>query len=108
VELERRFLLVNRAPERERFEYDLLDTSRGNIEALVREPDVADTDRIDQQTFVLPFDIPYGTSWMWVAHRTPVLRTPGVVPGIIVTCVVVLIAAMTVEVRWFRRKFVEM
>jgi hypothetical protein len=103
AELERRFLLVNRAPERERFEYDLLDTSRGNIEALVREPDAADTDRVDRQTFVVPFDVPYGASWMWVAHRLPVLRTRGVVPGIVLTCVAVLIAGGVAEMRRFRR-----
>ena len=104
AELERRFLLLNRTPERERFEYDLLDTSRRNIEAMVLEPDVADTDRVDRHTFALPFDIPYGTSWMWVAHRIPVLRTPRVVPGIVVACVIVLLAAMTAEARGLRRR----
>jgi hypothetical protein len=99
AELERVFLLVNGTPEQERFEYDLLDTSRSNIEAMVLEPDVADTDRVDQHTFVVPFDAPYGTSWMWVAHRTPVLRARGVVPGVVVACVVVLVAAVTAEVR---------
>ena len=103
AELERRFLLVNRAPERERFEYDLLDTSRGNIQALVHERDVADTDRVSQEHFVVPFDIPYGTSWMWVAYRTPILRTPGVVPGVLVTCVVVLVVALGVEGRFRTR-----
>src|SRR5687767_1472261 len=70
-ELERRFLLVNPAPDRDRIEYDLLDTSRTNLEALVREPDVADTDRVSREGFTVPLDVPYGTSWMWLAHRTP-------------------------------------
>ena len=98
-ELERRFLLVNPEPERDRFEYDLLDTSRANIEALVREPDVADTDRVSRERFTVPLDIPYGTSWMWVAHRTPVLRTPGVVGALVGVCVLALVAGIAGELR---------
>lgn len=98
-ELERRFLLVNPEPERDRFEYDLLDTSRANIEALVREPDVADTDRVSRERFTVPLDIPYGTSWMWVAHRTPVLRIPGVVGALVGVCVLALVAGIAGELR---------
>ena len=98
-ELERRFLLVNPEPERDRFEYDLLDTSRANIEALVREPDVADTDRVSRERFTVPLDIPYGTSWMWVAHRTPVLRIPGVVGALVGVCVLGLVAGIAGELR---------
>ena len=54
--------------------YDLLDTSRRNIQALVRDPAAADTNDIDRETYEVPFETPYGERWMWVAHRTPLLR----------------------------------
>jgi hypothetical protein len=93
AELERRFLLVNPAPFEDRLTYDLLDTSRGNVEALVKERDIADTDRVDRVNYTIPFSIPYGSSWMWAAHRTSVLRIPGVVSGIVLVCAAVLVAA---------------
>ena len=102
--LERRFLLVSPAADRDRLEYDLLDTSRGNIEALVGEPDIADTDRISREGFTVPLDVPYGTSWMWLAHRTPVLRVPGVLPAIISLCAAVLVGALGFELRWLIRR----
>jgi hypothetical protein len=88
--------------------YDLLDTRGENIEALVHDPDVADTDRVSRERFEIPFDIPYGSSWMWVANRTSILRTPGIVPGIVFTCVVVLAIGAAAEVRRFRSKVVPM
>ena len=97
--LERRFLLVNPATDRDRVEYDLLDTSRDNIEGLVREPDVADTDRVSREGFTVPLDVPYGTRWMWLAHRVPVLRTPGVIPAIVALCAAVLAGAVAGELR---------
>jgi hypothetical protein len=93
AELERRFLLVNPAPFEDRLSYDLLDTSRENVEALVKERDVADTDRVDRVNYAIPFDTPYGESWMWAAHRTPLLRVPGVVEALVITSVGVLVAA---------------
>jgi hypothetical protein len=98
-ELERRFLLVNPATDRDRLEYDLLDTSPANIEALVREPDVADTDRVSRERFTVPLDVPYGTSWMWIAHRTPVLRIPGMIAAVVVLSVAAVLAAIGAELR---------
>ena len=98
-ELERRFLLVKPEPERDRVEYDLLDTSRANVKALVREPDVADSDRVGRESFGLPIDVPYGTSWMWVAHRTPFLRIPGVVAAIATICGLAVTVALAAELR---------
>jgi hypothetical protein len=73
--LERRYLLSNgRAPLGRSIAYDLLDTRRSNIEALVLDPDVADTHDVDRDNFEIPFETAYGDRWMWVAHRTPVLR----------------------------------
>jgi hypothetical protein len=103
AELERRFLLVNPGRENDRLMYDLLDTSRHNIEALIFEPDVADTDRISRPRYEVPFDIPYGESWMWVAHRTPVLRMPGAVPMVVGASIVLLVAGLLGETRRRRR-----
>ena len=73
--LERKYLLSSaRAPQGRSIAYDLLDTRRANIEALVLDPAAADTADIDRDAFEVPFDKPYGDRWMWVAHRTPVLR----------------------------------
>jgi hypothetical protein len=102
--LERRFLLVNPGPEGDRLMYDLLDTSRANLEAIVNERDVADTDRISRERFEIPFDIPYGESWMWVAHRTPVLRIPAVVETVTVASLLVVGAALVAELRRRRRR----
>lgn len=104
TELERRFLLVERRPEEDRFTYDLLDTSRSNLEALVLDADVADTDRVSRERFEVPFDIPYGTSWMWVAHRLRVLRMPGVVESIVLMCVTVVAAGVVSERRLRARR----
>ena len=93
AELERRFRLVNRKPSEDRFSYDLLDTRPENVEALVGERDIEDTDRVDREGVTIPPDIPYGESWMWVAHRVPLLRTPGAVEGIVAVCSVVFAAS---------------
>jgi len=90
AELEHRFLLVNPHPFEDRLTYDLLDTSPGNVEALVHERDIADTDRVDRVGFTIPPDIPYGASWMWVGYRLPVLRTPGVIEGVVLISAIVL------------------
>ena len=95
-DLERRFLLVNATPFEDRLTYDLLDTSRDNVEALVRERDIQDTDRVDRVGFTIPPDIPYGSSWMWAAHRLPVLRIPGVIGSIVVACAIGLTASLGV------------
>ena len=94
AELERRFRLVNGAPSEKQFTYDLLDTRRVNIEALVNEVDAEDTESLSRSTYTVPPDITYGRSWMWVAHRIPGLRTPGVVEAIVTTCIVVLTASV--------------
>jgi len=74
--LEQKYLLVNgrdRLPEGS-IAYDLLDTSRPNIQALVTDAAAADTNDIERNTFEVPFDVEYGGEWMWIAHRTPGLR----------------------------------
>jgi len=74
--LERKYLLSNgrdRLPEGS-LAYDLLDTSPSNVQALVKDPAIADTNDIERNTFTVPFDVEYGGEWMWLAHRTPGLR----------------------------------
>jgi hypothetical protein len=76
VQLEREFLLVRPVPHEGRtLSYDLLDTRASNVAALVAHPDVEDTDHLNRAEARVPFDAPYGESWMWIGHRTPVLRT---------------------------------
>jgi hypothetical protein len=60
---------------------------------------VADTDRVSREGFTVPLDVPYGTRWMWLAHRIPVLRSPGVVPAIVALCAAVLAGAVAAELR---------
>jgi hypothetical protein len=102
--LERRFLLVNPVPAGKLLKYDLLDPSRENITALVNEADITDTESIDRREHALPIDFTYGKSWMWIRHRTPVLRIPGVVEGIVLVCVAVVGArALHVARAWRHR-----
>lgn len=97
VAMERRYRLSNgRAPQGRSIAYDLLDTSRGNVEALVRDPDVADTQDVDRDRYAIPFDTAYGERWMWAADRMPGLRDPR-----IRYTVIIALAAMTLAgVKW--------
>jgi hypothetical protein len=99
--LESKFLLRNpREPFAEgSLAYDLLDTSRSNLRAMVEEPLIADTDDIDRNDYVVNFETEYGGEWMWVAHRLPVLRYPW--PRAVV--VVVLVAMVVVGLNGVRR-----
>lgn len=76
--LERKYMLSNRRaphPEQPRsLAYDLLDTRRSNIEALSKDPAVVDTNDIDDQWARVRLGTAYGDRWMWMAHRTPILR----------------------------------
>ena len=80
VSLERKYLLVNREgphPDARRsFGYALLDTRRSNIEALVKDSAVFDTNDIEDEEgqFYVRLGTAYSDRWMWVAHRVPLLR----------------------------------
>ena len=102
--LERKFLLVNPQPqEPDTLRYDLLDTSRSNLKAILEDPAVEDTTDIDRVSLSLPADYPYGTSWRWIAHRTPLLRIPGVVEALAGICAAVLAASGVAAIRRWRR-----
>ena len=78
--LEARYLLRNardRLPEGS-LAYDLLDTSRANIRALVDDPAVTDSNDIDRDAYVVEPETDRGEAWMWVAYRVPGLRAAGV------------------------------
>ena len=91
--LERMYLLLNpRDPIPDgSIAYDLLDTSVSNIRALVGHPAVINTGDIDENVFIVPFQTEYGESWMWIAHRTPLLRDAR-----LRTSLVALLAAMAI------------
>lgn len=68
--------------------YDLLDTTHSNIEALLKDPAVVDTNDIDDQWARVRLGTAYGDDWMWIADRTPPLRSRGVQRAVIVTLAV--------------------
>ena len=73
--LERKYMLSNRRSPLDRsIAYDLLDTRHSNIEALIKDPAVEDTNDIDDQWAQVRLGTAYGDRWMWAAHRTPLLR----------------------------------
>jgi hypothetical protein len=73
--LERKYMLAGRqAPLNGSLAYDLLDTTHSNIEALLKDPAVVDTNDIDDEWARVRLGTQYGDRWMWIAHRTPLLR----------------------------------
>ena len=100
TEKERRYLLVFQENTNDGWSrYDLLDTGRRNIEALVRDPDAEDTTDIDREALSVPFGAEYGKSWVWAAHRTPGLRESNVRWTVITGLAVVALVAAFAELR---------
>lgn len=86
VVLEQKYMLSNRrAPVSGSLAYDLLDTTRANIESLLKDPAVIDTNDIDDEWARVRLGTAYGDRWMWVADRTPLLRDHEVRWGVILT-----------------------
>lgn len=97
AETEAQFLLRDPRPGRpNNVTYDLLDTSRNNIAALLAHPAVERVEGIDPQSGEVRFDAPYGTHWTWAARRVPVLRERGVIEGVL------LAATLSVALGVFR------
>ena len=80
ISLESKYLLMDRVgphPDALRsFGYALLDTSSSNIEALVKDPAVFDTNDIEDEAEepYVRLGTAYSDRWMWFAHRMPLLR----------------------------------
>jgi hypothetical protein len=102
--LERKYLLSSgRDPiPQGSIAYDLLDTSRPNIKALVEDATIADTNDIDRDTYSVPFETDYGEEWMWIAHRTPGIRDVRVRTSVIVALVIMAVGGFALAV--FRRR----
>jgi hypothetical protein len=73
--IERRHKLIPTLEDQRRVVYDLLDTRPSNIRPLLEHPDVEDAIGIDRRSYSVRPDVPYGTRWMWIGNRLPVLRT---------------------------------
>ncbi len=100
ADIERRFRLVRPHDEVGRtVSYDLLDTSAGNIRALLEQEEVEDSGRFDPRTHTVRPDAPYGTSWIWIGNRLPLLRIRWVTPGIVAVCAGILAYALVREAR---------
>ena len=86
-ELERKYLLANgRAPMDDAprsLAYDLIDTSRWNIRALVQDPDVADTNDLDRNEFRVRPNTQPGERSTWLARWIPLLRYVGVLWAVV-------------------------
>jgi hypothetical protein len=99
--IERKYLLLNgRDPlENGSLAYDLLDTSRSNIKALVEDPAIADTSDVDRDTYIVPFITDYGNEWMWIADRTPGLRNAGIRTSVVAALLVMVVGGFVVARR---------
>ncbi|OFW02333.1 MAG: hypothetical protein A3I61_19450 [Acidobacteria bacterium RIFCSPLOWO2_02_FULL_68_18] len=104
--LEARYLLRNardRLPEGS-LAYDLLDTSRANIRALVDDPAVTDSNDIDRDAYVVEPETDRGEAWMWVAYRVPGLRAAGVRWTLILLLSIAAVAGLRREAVWLLRQ----
>jgi hypothetical protein len=107
--LERKYRLIGaEAPMGLSYSYVLMDTSRRNIEAMIKDPEVADTNDIDRRKFEVPWETAYYTQTiMWVADRVPGLRQPPVRWGVVAGLVAMILAGSTRIVRaadWVNRR----
>lgn len=99
--LERKYRLIGAAaPMGLSYSYVLMDTSRRNIEAMITDPEVADTNDIDRRKFEVPWETAYYTqNIMWAADRIPGLRQPPVRWGLVASLVAMILAGSTRIVR---------
>jgi hypothetical protein len=79
--------------------YDLVDIRPANIRSLAEQPEVAATQGLDLETYSIPPDGAYGKGWMWIGPRLPILRHRGVVPGVVIACVLTIGYVVAGEVR---------
>jgi hypothetical protein len=107
--LERKYRLIGaEAPMGLSYSYVLMDTSRGNIETMIKDPEVADTNDIDRRKFEVPWETAYYTqTTTWAADRIPGLRQPPVRWGLIAGLVAMILAGsarIVRAVKWADRR----
>ena len=95
TEVERWFGLVRgRDLDGRAVTYDLVDTRPANIQELLEQPEVEDAGDIDEATYEVPADVPYGRGGMWIGDRLPEARAYRVVPVVVAVCVLVIAYAV--------------
>ena len=95
VEIERWFGLVRgRELEGRTVTYDLVDTRPANIQELLEQPEVEPAGNIDETTYAVPADVPYGSGGMWIGDRLPEARAYRVVPVVVAVCGLVIAYAV--------------
>jgi hypothetical protein len=97
AEIERQSGLVRSRDQDVRITYDLVDTRASNIAALLARPEVVDTGDLDLHSHTVPADAPYGKGWMWIGNRLPIFRSQGVVPALVIACVLLIGGALARE-----------
>jgi hypothetical protein len=104
--LERKYLLRNgrESTAEGSVAYDLLDTSPGNIRALVEDTAVVDTTDINRDAYTIPFSTEYGSDWMWMAHRLPGVREAEVRSAVVAALSLLATAGVIVAWRSAHRK----
>ena len=107
AELERAYLLVDgRAPNPDlprSVAYTLLDTGRQNIEALVTNPAIADTQFINRQSDTITSDAEKSGRRIWIAHRLPGLRRAMVRRTVILVLATVAVLGLRLKIAAFAR-----
>ena len=88
--------------------YTLLDTGHQNIEALVKDPAVADTQFIDRQGYLITSDAETSGRRIWVAHRLPGLRRATVQRTVIFALAAIAVLGLRLRIAAFARVLVAM
>ena len=105
IEVERWFGLVRgRELEGRTVTYDLVDTRPANIQELLEQPEVEAAGDIDETTYAVPADVPYGRGGMWIGDRLPEARAYRVVPVVVALCGLVIAYAVAQAVAARRKR----
>ena len=84
--------------------YDLVDTRPANIRELLEQPEVEAAGDIDQTTYELPADVPYGVGGMWIGDRLPEARAYRVLPVVVAVCGLVIAYAVVKAIAARRKR----
>jgi len=95
TEVERWFGLVRgRDVDGRTVTYDLVDTRPANIQELLEQPEVEAAGDIDETTYAVPADVPYGRGGMWIGDRLPEVRAYRLVPVVVAVCGLIIAYAV--------------